>query len=58
MKLISNGAICAVKSKEARRKEKWRQHNLLTARNKQLAREKGGANSGKAKQTVTARISA
>lgn len=34
MRLINNGAICAVNAREMRRQEKWRQHNMLKVTNR------------------------
>lgn len=34
MRIINNGAICAVNSREMRRQEKWRQHNMLKVTNR------------------------
>lgn len=50
MRIVSNGAICAVNAREQRRQEKWRQHNMLKMRNRQLAREKNNGDKNAAER--------
>lgn len=38
-RILNKGAICQMNAKEMLRQEKWRQHNMLKVRNRQLAKE-------------------
>ena len=47
MRIINNGAICAVQAREMRRAEKWRQHMEKKEHSRKAARDDGQRNDRK-----------